>query len=350
MEKIKFDNEDLKALVPLLGYNYQHSFSTIYEIYKKDIERYKECDKHSLSIYTEKEFKELGHKANEQSPYIVETYNIYSDKYEELKYYTDLNIKDEKRDVANRLNRITSRNLLDLLKSIFQENLIMVTLTKNKEFDKMLDKYNFNYKNIQIYTSGNATESAYKLLKVFIRNVFSTDDKIFLNLIFFGFLENYNVNLKTNDGYFETSPERLKKTFEYSRVVIEGLKNIYHSKQYKFIDTSIDQETSESISDERNFINELIFSDKKIDDLPKKLNELNIDLFNDLEDELNLLQTYKYWSCGDKEGYLKRLREIQDPSIRKLKNKMEGYNKDKVKKIIIDKQIELEANLNRKET
>lgn len=337
--------DDLRYLIPLLGSNNYYPFDTLYHIFTEDKKRYQGSEKRSLTVYNQSEFenklKDKRFKKNETDHYYINIFDAYKHDDKKISLYTNLNLDDTSNVRTIISNNEDAKNLKDILLEILSRNMIMINFEDRVISDDLLDAYSFTSPEIFINAKNNIDKS-YKLLYFFIKNVFGVNDKVLIDLVYYSFVKNLLISSVSNKDYLSIEKNTLQNVFQYSKLISQFIKNIFTSNDYYFIESEDKEEDTYYTMGERDKINEIFFSSSPANVVEEILSKLNINLPPDTEDEINILQTYRYWNQGEKDEYLSGLKCLEDDSINKLIGRLNLYSGEKVKKILYNKQKELE--------
>lgn len=337
-DKSTIIGSDLRALIPFLACNSDYSFAVINSIYHEC--KYDRGHKTSpLYIFTEKEFKNYiatkNGKPSNEKPYLTPIYDISSNQIVWFNLYTDKNF-----DAYKPNNPSQMREEIDLifnsLIEFFNRQMIVIKFDDNEIYKESYKHYDLEDRELVFYDYKNLVEKIYVLLEVFLRNVFMTDNKILINLVFYEVL-NRKVSLSIIDNnYSDISVNQLQNIYEYSRIILEFINMLLTDPGY--IDLANSDENS--IYDQRVNINNIIFSDIETLEVFNEIQDYKMNLLLNNLDEINILQSYKYWNLGDKNKYITSLNDID--SMKDLSNKLNSYSEEKVKAILLNNQYNLQ--------
>lgn len=337
-DKTTINGSDLRAVIPFLACNSDYSFAVINSIYHE----YKYDRGHKTSplyIFTEKEFKNYittkNRKPSNEKPYLTPIYDINSNQIVWFNLYTDKNF-----DVYKPNNPSQMREELEVifnsLIEFYNKHMIVVKFDTNDIYKESYKYYDLEERELIFYDYKNIVEKIYVLLEVFLKNVFMTDNKILINLVFYEVL-NRKVSLSIIDNdYSDISINQLQNIYEYSRIILEFINILLADPGY--IDSSNHDENS--ITEQRENINNIIFSDMDIIEVFNEIQDYKMNLLLNNLDEINILQSYKYWNLGDKNKYITSLNDID--SMKDLSNKLNSYSEEKVKAILLNNQYNLQ--------
>lgn len=337
-DKSTIIGSDLRALIPFLACNSDYSFAVINSIYHE----YKYDRGHKTSplyIFTEKEFKNYiatkNGKPSNEKPYLTPIYDISSNQIVWFNLYTDKNF-----DAYKPNNPSQMREEIDLifnsLIEFFNRQMIVIKFDDHEIYKESYKHYDLEDRELVFYDYKNLVEKIYVLLEVFLRNVFMTDNKILINLVFYEVL-NRKVSLSIIDNnYSDISVNQLQNIYEYSRIILEFINMLLTDPGY--IDLANSDENS--INDQRVNINNIIFSDMETLEVFNEIQDNKMNLLLNNLDEINILQSYKYWNLGDKNKYITSLNDID--SMKDLSNKLNSYSEEKVKAILLNNQYNLQ--------
>ncbi len=337
-DKTTINGDDLRALIPFLACNSDYSFAVINSIYHE----YKYDRGHKTSplyIFTEKEFKNYittkNRKPSNEKPYLTPIYDISSDQTVWFNLYTDKNFDAYKPNNPSQV-REEIKIIFNSLIEFYNRHMIVVKFDTNEIYKDSYKYYNLEERELIFYDYKGLVEKIYVLLEVLVKSVFMTDNKILINLVFYEVLNRKVVLSIIDNEYSDISINQLQNIYEYSRIILDFINTLLADPGY--IESGDPDENS--VVDQRENINSIIFSDKDIIEVFNEIQDYKMNLLLNSLDEINILQSYKYWNLGDKNKYIASIKDID--SMKDLSNKLNSYSDEKVKAILLNNQYNLQ--------
>lgn len=334
------NGKDLRALLPFLACNIGYSFDIINTIYHED--KYDRGQGTSpLYIFTEKEFKEYlkqrKRKPTDEKPYVTPIYDISSNQIVWFNLYTDKNI-----DMYNPYNSKKIKDdiaiLFNSLVEFYNRSMIIIEFDSNEIYKESYKYYDLEESELIFYDYKTLVEKIYVLLETLIKNVFKTENKILLNLVFYEVL-NRKVSLSIVDNnYADISANQLENIYEYSRLILEFLNVLLAGEELNIHEQLVAKDSTYENPAEK--INEFIFSDLKTNEVFNEIKDFNINPMLNSMDEINILQSYKMWSLGNKDKYISNLKNLDN--MADLSDKLSSFPENKLKTILLNNQISLQ--------